>query len=85
MTVSPSASDLWTTGEGGLDSGEEDGDTAEYVVPVTWIKTLALEDAFWRQGLFATQNSACKLRNQFTIDEVSKLFGLDDVVVADLG
>ncbi|WP_138416195.1 endonuclease NucS domain-containing protein [Sinomonas gamaensis] len=59
-------------------SSEERDDTAEYVVPVVWIKTVSLEDAFWRQGLFANQNSACKLRNQFTIDEVSKAFGLGD-------
>lgn len=56
-----------------------DVDTAEYIVPVEWIDTVALEDAVWRPGLFANQNSACKLRNQFTIDELTKEFRLTDL------
>ncbi|WP_320416855.1 endonuclease NucS domain-containing protein [Arthrobacter jinronghuae] len=52
-------------------------DAAEYIVPVQWVYTVALEDAVWRQGMFANQNSACKLRNQFTIDELTKEFKLD--------
>ncbi|MDQ0679736.1 hypothetical protein QFZ30_003118 [Arthrobacter pascens] len=51
-------------------------DTAEYVVPVEWVHTVSLESACWREGMFANQNSACKLRNQFTIDELSRQFGL---------
>ena len=34
------------------------------------------EKAYWRTGLFANQNSACKLRARFTIDEVSRHFGI---------
>lgn len=57
--------------------GAGDGvDTAEYVVPVDWSHTVPLESAYWREGMFANQNSACKLRNQFTIDEVARHFGL---------
>lgn len=51
-------------------------DTAEYIVPVQWIKTVALEQAIWRTGMFANQNSACKLRSQFTIDELTTAFQL---------
>ncbi|WP_223984650.1 endonuclease NucS domain-containing protein [Arthrobacter sp. NicSoilB8] len=51
-------------------------DTAEYVVPIKWTDTVLIEDAYWREGMFANQNSACKLRNQFTIDELSRRFGL---------
>lgn len=47
-------------------------EAAEYVVPVRWVSTLPLDEAFWKAGLFANQNSACKLRNQFTIEEVRR-------------
>lgn len=53
-------------------------DAAEYIVPVQWIETVPLDDAVWRQGMFANQNSACKLRNQFTIDELTREFKLTD-------
>jgi hypothetical protein len=36
------------------------------------------EDAFWIKGLKANQNSAYKLRSQYTIDKVSEFFGLDN-------
>ncbi|WP_411375741.1 endonuclease NucS domain-containing protein [Arthrobacter sp. MPF02] len=52
-------------------------DSAEYVVPVEWTKQVSLDNALWREGMFANQNSACKLRNQFTIDEVSRHFNLN--------
>ena len=50
----------------------------EWIVPVSWTKTVDQSEAFSAPGLFANQNSACKLRNQFTIDEVSQYFGLAD-------
>lgn len=53
-----------------------DGD--EYVVPVDWIKTLPREQAIWEKGFFANQNSACKLRNRFTLDGLVSAFGLQD-------
>lgn len=59
--------------------GDHESDvTAEFVVPVQWQATKPRDRAFWKKGLFANQNSACALRNQFTIDEVSRHFGLDD-------
>lgn len=58
------------------DSGEG-VDTAEYVVPVDWIYKVPIENAYWREGMFANQNSACKLRNQFTIDELTRHFELN--------
>ena len=51
-------------------------DTAEYVVPVAWEKTIPAEEAIWKPGMFANQNSACKLRKQFTIDTVLQWLGL---------
>jgi hypothetical protein len=59
-----------------LPNGE---DNAEYVVPVLWHRTRSREDAFWVKGMFANQNSACKLRNRFTLDQLAPVFGLDEV------
>ncbi len=56
----------------------DDEDTAEYVVPVDWINTRPRGQAVRRKGLFANQNSACKLRNRFTLDTLYSEFGLDD-------
>jgi len=59
-------------------SAEADGqDRREWIVPVTWEQAAPREQALWRPGFFANQNSACKLRARFTIDEVSRHFGID--------
>jgi hypothetical protein len=50
----------------------------EWVVPVRWIKHRPREKAFWKTGMFANQNSATKLRNRFTLDQLAAEFGLDD-------
>lgn len=56
-----------------LENGE---DAEEYVVPVSWEKTRSREQAVWAKGMFANQNSACKLRNQFTLEHLTAAFGL---------
>ncbi|MFC7535556.1 hypothetical protein ACFQV6_43465 [Actinoplanes sp. GCM10030250] len=53
-------------------------DKDEYVVPVTWIRTLDREAAIWEKGFFANQNSACKMRNRFTLDTLIQRFTLDE-------
>jgi hypothetical protein len=58
-----------------LPNGE---DHREYVVPVSWEQTRPRSDAFWVKGMFANQNSACKLRNRFTLEKLSTAFGLED-------
>jgi|SRR5690625_78381 len=58
--------------------GDEDDDLAEWVVAVEWQKTLPREMAFWKPGMFANQNTATRLRHQFTISQVSQAFDLDD-------
>jgi hypothetical protein len=66
-------------GAGGYHHTEADSDeTAEYVVPVDWISTRTREQAIRQKGLFANQNSACKMRNWFTLDVLYSAFGLDD-------
>lgn len=53
-------------------------DTLEYVVPVEWMVALPKDQAFWEKGMFANQNSACKLRQEFTLRRLKEHFRLDD-------
>ena len=58
--------------------GDEDDNLAEWAVPIDWTAVVPREQGFWRAGMFANQNTAAKLRQQFTIEQVTKAFGLDD-------
>lgn len=58
-------------------NADQSDDPAEYVVPVKWLATRSTEQAVWRKGMFANQNSACKLRNRYTLDVLSEEFGTD--------
>lgn len=58
--------------------GDEDDNLAEWAVPVDWTYVVPREQGFWRAGMFANQNTAAKLRQKFTIEQVTKAFGLDD-------
>jgi hypothetical protein len=60
-------------GEGANDSD----DLAEWVVPVRWDVSHPVTEAYWEKGMFANQNSACKLRQEFTIDRLAQHFHLD--------
>ena len=51
-----------------------DNEEPEYVVPVRWEATRTGDEAVWRTGMFANQNSACKLRNKFTLDVLEEAF-----------
>jgi hypothetical protein len=53
-------------------------DKREYVVAIEWDHTVPRDEGLWITGMFANQNSACRLRSQFTIDSVAKAFDLDD-------
>jgi hypothetical protein len=53
-----------------------DPDLSEYLVKVEWLKTFKKEQAKWEKGMFANRNSACRLRNSFTIERLTELFGL---------
>jgi len=50
----------------------------EWIVPVRWCSHRPRDKAFWKTGMFANQNSATKLRNRFTLDQLIAEFGLDD-------
>lgn len=54
----------------------DDPELSEYLVRITWEKTLPKEQAIWEKGMFANQNTVAKLRNKFTLDRLSERFGL---------
>jgi hypothetical protein len=58
--------------------GDTNDDIAEWAVPIEWTHAVPREQGFWKIGMFANQNTATKMRNQFTIAQVSEAFGLDD-------
>jgi len=49
----------------------------EWVVPVRWFTSVPAEQAYWEKGMFANQNSACKLRQEFTLERLAQHFDLD--------
>lgn len=61
-----------------VDGEPEDDATAEWIVPVKWQVTVPREQAYWTKGMFANQNSACKLRQEFTLERLAEHFGVDD-------
>lgn len=58
--------------------GDEDDELAEWAVAVEWQHVVPREQGFWRNGMFANQNSACRLSQQFTIEQVTTEFGIAD-------
>jgi hypothetical protein len=48
----------------------------EWAIPVDWHATVPRAEAFSEPGLFANQNSACRLRNRFTLDRLYPAFGV---------
>lgn len=52
-------------------------DNAEYVLPVRWLDARPKAAAYWEKGMFANQNSACKLRQQFTLERLGEHFASD--------
>lgn len=56
----------------------ESDDVAEWVIPVRWIASSPRSAAYREKGLFANQNSACKLRQEFTLERLAQHFHLDD-------
>jgi len=57
---------------------KDDPERCEHFVRVRWLKTVPREEAYWEKGLFASQHSACKLRQSFTIDRLCDHFGIMD-------
>lgn len=57
--------------------GDDSDDIAEWVVPVQWEATRSQAQAFWVKGMRANQNSAFRMYQQFTIDQVTAEFGVE--------
>lgn len=57
--------------------GDAEDDHAEWVVPVEWLDARPETDAYWEKGMFASQHSACKLRQEFTLERLADHFGID--------
>ncbi|WP_420613505.1 hypothetical protein [Candidatus Spongiisocius sp.] len=55
----------------------DDPERTEMVVPVEWYATRPVEEAVWEKGLFASQVTVCKLRDENTIRTVESAFGLE--------
>lgn len=58
--------------------GDDADDVAEWAVPVQWTRAVPREQGFWKTGMFANQNSAAKLRQQFTIEQVLAAYEIAD-------
>jgi hypothetical protein len=61
-----------------MEENAENLEKSEYAVPVEWIRTQPLDQAIWEKGMFANQNTVCKLRNKFTLDRLLSRFGLQE-------
>ena len=59
----------------------DDLDLAERVVPVEWLGKRSTNEAVREKGLFASQLTACKLRDEHTIATVEAEFGIDETTV----
>lgn len=55
-----------------------DKDLCCNLVRVKWLKTNPRDDAYWGKGLFASQHSACKLRQALTISRLTEHFGITE-------
>ena len=51
-----------------------DPELSEYVVPIRWLVTRPRENAIWKAGMFANQNTACGLRDPFTLEQLRESF-----------
>lgn len=61
-----------------MDENVDDPDLREYIVGVDWIDTRPIADAYWESGLYANQNTATKLRNQFTLERLYEEFEVEE-------
>lgn len=50
----------------------------EWILPVEWLSTVPVEQAFKEKGLFANQNSATRLRSAFTLERLHQRFAIED-------
>lgn len=61
----------------------DDPDKREYIVRVEWLRHRDRDQAFWKPGMYANQNSVTRLRQRFTLEELTREFDLDTGEDAD--
>ena len=66
--------------EGWEQAASDDPEKNEMVVPVEWLATRPIDQAVREKGLFASQVTVCKLRDEHTIKTVERAFGLDPAI-----
>jgi hypothetical protein len=54
----------------------DDPELSEYPVRVEWLTTREFRDAIWEPGMRAYRNTACTLRDPFTLARLVEKFGL---------
>lgn len=59
-----------------MDDHADDPDLSEYLVRIAWLRTRPRDAAFQERGLFANQNTVCKLRDESTIHRLTEAFDL---------
>ncbi len=62
----------------GIFHDEDNAEMADYVVRVTWRKTVPIGEAKTFRGVFANQNVVCKLTHAETLDFLAETFGTRD-------
>ncbi|MBT4485682.1 MAG: hypothetical protein HOC71_18600 [Candidatus Latescibacteria bacterium] len=62
----------------GIKKESNDLEKCEYFVKVKWIKKVPEAKAFWVKGMRANQNSAFKLKSEFTFEKLINFFDLDE-------
>jgi hypothetical protein len=60
-----------------MDRGMNDPDLREYVVRVRWLRAYTREEAFWIPGLFANENSAARMRHEWTLARLAEAFEVE--------
>lgn len=57
---------------------EETDEITDWVIPVRWLATVSLDQAFMEAGMFSNPNAACRLRQEFTLERLATHFEVDD-------
>jgi hypothetical protein len=56
----------------------DDPEKCEYLVRVRWLETIDPGQAYWQTGMFANQNTACRLTNRFTLEKLYQRFNVSE-------
>lgn len=60
----------------GLGENQDNDEYCEWVVRIDWRKTFSKEQAFWRKGLFHHLGTACRFKNQETLNCIHEKFDI---------